>query len=66
MNIYAILVSATIPMLIGMIWYSNKVFGKTWMALNGFTEEQLKSGNMLVIFGVSFLLSVMFAMSMPV
>jgi hypothetical protein len=65
MNIFAILVAATVPMIIGMIWYSNKVFGKTWMALNGFTEEQLKSGNMLVIFGVSLLLSFLFAMSMP-
>jgi hypothetical protein len=65
MNIFAILVAAIVPMTIGLIWYSNTIFGKAWMASAGLSEEQLKSGNMLIIFGVSLLLSFFFAMSMP-
>lgn len=38
-NYLAVLVAAIASMVLGMIWYS--VFGKTWMALSGMTEEKL-------------------------
>ncbi|MEI6411198.1 MAG: DUF1761 domain-containing protein [Bacteroidota bacterium] len=60
-NFIAVLIAALIPMLIGFIWYNPKVFGKAWMAASGITEEQMKSGNMAVIFGVSFLFSLLLA-----
>jgi hypothetical protein len=59
MNFYAILVAALVPTAIGFIWYHPKVFGTLWMKENGFTEEGLKAGNFLLIFGISLLLSFM-------
>jgi hypothetical protein len=63
-NFIAVLIAAIIPMLIGFIWYNDKVFGKAWMATTGLTHEQLKQGNMAVIFGVSFLFSLLLSMEM--
>ncbi len=63
MNFVAIIVAALIPMVIGFIWYHPKVFGNTWMQVAGMTEEKVKTGNMALIFGLSFLLSLMLAVS---
>lgn len=63
MNIPVILGAALIPTIIGFIWYNPKVLGKAWMDASGVTEEMANTGNMLVIFGVSLLLSVMLAVS---
>ncbi len=56
-NWYMYLVAALIPMVVGAIYYHPKVLGSYWMNLNGFTEETLKKGNPLVIFGVAYLFS---------
>ena len=42
-NFLAILVAALSAFVIGWLWYG-PLFGKQWMKLNGFTEEQLKEG----------------------
>lgn len=63
MNFVAIIVAALIPMIIGFIWYHPKVFGNTWMQVAGMTEEKVKTGNMALIFGLSFLLSLMLAVA---
>lgn len=60
-NFYMYFVAALIPMLIGAVYYHPAVMGRAWMKSNGFTEETLKGGNMAVIFGVSYLLSVFLA-----
>ena len=63
---YAIVFStALIPMIIGAIWYHPAVLGKPWMAASGVTDEQLKGGNMAIIFGVSILFSLMLATMIP-
>ena len=63
---YAIVFStALIPMIIGAIWYHPAVLGKAWMAESGVTDEQLKGGNMAIIFGVSILFSLMLSMVIP-
>lgn len=49
--------AALIPMVLGFIWYNPKVFGTAWMNVCGFTEEDLKGGNMPLIFILSYLLS---------
>lgn len=64
MNFLAIIVAALIPMIIGFIWYHPKLFGNTWMQVAGMTEEKIKSGNMALIFGLSFLLSLLLSVSM--
>ena len=61
-NFLAIILAALIPMLMGFIYYHPKVFGKAWMQSLGLTEEDLKKGNMAVIFGVSLLMSFLLSM----
>lgn len=61
-NILAIVLAALIPMLMGFIYYHPKVFGKAWMESLGLTEEDLKKGNMAVIFGVSLVMSFLLSM----
>lgn len=60
----AILVSALSTFLIGGIWYSPAVFGKIWMRENGFTEEKMKQANMVKIFGLTFLLTLVAAVNL--
>ena len=64
MNWIAVIVAALIPMVIGFIWYNPKLFGNAWMKAAGMTEEKMKGGNMPVIFGVSFILSLLLALQM--
>ena len=59
MNWIAILVAASTTLIIGFIWYSEKVFGKIWMREAGLNKETLENGNMLKIFGLTFLFSLM-------
>jgi hypothetical protein len=51
------IIAALVPMLVGFIWYNPKVFGNAWMKSAGLTEEQVKTGNMPLIFGLSFVLA---------
>src|SRR5690606_12396980 len=64
LNYWAILVSALSTFLIGGIWYSPAVFGKAWMRENGCTEVELKKGNMVKIFGLSFVLGLVAAINL--
>lgn len=64
-NFLAVFVAALIPMILGFVWYHPKVFGTVWMNVNGFKQEDLKKGtNMPLIFGVSFVLSLLLAFDM--
>lgn len=60
-NFLALLAAAVSTLVVGFIWYHPKVFGNAWMKASGVTEEQAKSGNMALIFGLAlvfaFLLS---------
>lgn len=62
-NFIVLLLAALIPMLTGMIWYSNALFGKSWMRLSGVTEEKIKSGNMGIILGLTYVLSLLLAVA---
>ena len=66
---YAFLfVAALIPLVIGSVWYHPKVFGNAWAKVADMTEEKMKNANMLVIFGLTYVLSVLaaFVLSMLV
>ncbi|MBK8966053.1 MAG: DUF1761 domain-containing protein [Saprospiraceae bacterium] len=63
-NFIALVVAALVPMALGFVWYHNKVFGAAWMKAAGMTEEKMQGGNMALIFGLSFLFSLMLAMEM--
>lgn len=53
--------AALSSMVVGAIWYHPKVFGNAWMASIGKTEKDFEGGNMAVIFGVAYLMSVVLA-----
>lgn len=61
-NFIALLVAAIVTLVVGFIWYHPKVFGTIWMRENNFTAEDLKKGNMLKIFGLTYLFSLMITM----
>jgi hypothetical protein len=61
MNFLVIGLSALVPLVTGFTWYNPKVFGTAWIKTTGLTEEQLKSANMPLIFGLSLLFSLMLA-----
>ncbi|MEE9348771.1 MAG: DUF1761 domain-containing protein [Flavobacteriaceae bacterium] len=56
--------AALVPLVIGFIWYSPKLFGNVWMKETGLTEEKIKSGNMPLILGLSFLFSFLIAITL--
>ncbi len=55
LNILITGLAALTPLVMGFIWYNPKVFGNAWMNAAGLTEEKLKGGNMLLIFGLTYL-----------
>ena len=60
-NVLVLLIAAIVPLLIGFLWYSPILFQKTWMKEAGMTDEKMKSGNMALIFGLSFVCSLFIA-----
>jgi hypothetical protein len=46
---------------LGGLWYSSALFGKPWQRETGLSDDALKRGNMPLIFGASFLLSLLAA-----
>ncbi len=63
-NFYLLFFTALIPLIIGSVWYSNLLFGKTWFKVSGMTEDKMKSGNMLIIFGLTYILGLMLSAAM--
>ena len=64
-NIYAILVSALVTLLVGFVWYNPKVFGTIWMNETGMTDEKAKQSNMLKVFGLTIFYSLMLSFIIP-
>jgi len=58
-KIYILFLVALIPLIVGFIWYHQKVFGTIWMQETGMTEEKAKGANMPLIFGLTYLFSLM-------
>lgn len=58
-NILAFPVAALFVLIVGFIWYHPSVFGTIWMRENGFTTEFLRKGNMLKIFGLTYIFALM-------
>ena len=63
MNWIAIVVVAIVPMIMGALWYG-PLFGKQWQSSMGFSDEDLKSGNMTVTFGVAFIMAILLSMGL--
>ena len=51
-NLVGVLVATVVSFVIGAIWFAPQVFGKTWLALLGKTEEWArKNRNKSIVFG---------------
>lgn len=60
-NLIAVLVCGVASLALGGLWYSPVLFGKVWQRSAGLSDEQAKSGNMAMIFGLAFSLSLVAA-----
>ncbi|MFC7371980.1 DUF1761 domain-containing protein [Fictibacillus iocasae] len=56
-NVFAVFAAALSSFLIGGLWYS-VLFANVWSRENGLSDEELRNRKMGMIFGTSFLLSV--------
>lgn len=60
----ALFLSALVTLVVGFIWYNPKVFGTIWMRENNLTQEDLRKGNMLKIFGLTYIFSLMITVTL--
>ena len=60
-NLIAVLICGVASLALGGIWYSPALFGKAWQRATGLSDEQARSGNIALIFGLTFLLSLIAA-----
>jgi hypothetical protein len=63
-NRLAVLVAGLSAFILGGIWYSPALFGKSWMKENDMTVEDVQKGNKGKIFGWSFILSLVMAVNL--
>lgn len=64
-NYWAVLVCAVISMIIGSVWYSHMLLGRTWMEEIDKSEEELKKEfNPLKTYGLAFLCNLFIAFSL--
>lgn len=64
-NWLAVLAAALSSFLLGGVWYS-ALFAKAWQKAAGLSDEQIKNGNMPLIFGGSFVLALIASASFAV
>ena len=55
-NFLSVVVASLSAFAIGSLWYSPLLFSKPWQKEIGLTDEDIKSANMPLIFGASFVL----------
>ena len=53
-NVWAVLAGTLALWMLGALWYSPVMFGKTWQKEVEFKEEGIKKSNVAVVFGLSF------------
>ncbi len=62
LNWLTIIVAALSTFLIGGLWYS--IFEKPWMAVNHFSNEDLKKRKMPVVLGLSFIFALLMSLNL--
>ena len=60
-NYFAVIAASVATFALGGLWYSPALFGKAWQREAGVSEEQMKDANMVKIFGLTFVLSLIAA-----
>jgi hypothetical protein len=61
-NVLAVLAAAVATFVLGGLWYSPALFGKAWQREAGVTDEQMRTSNKAIIFGLAFVLSLVAAL----
>jgi hypothetical protein len=61
-NVLAVLAAAVATFVLGGLWYSPALFGKAWQREAGVTDEQMRTSNKAMIFGLAFVLSLVAAL----
>lgn len=62
-NWTAVLCSGFIPVAVGFVWYSPKVFGRAWLKAADLSEETIPKSNIPLRFGISILFATMLAVA---
>lgn len=62
-NWLAIVVAAIVPLAVGAIYYG-PIFGKVWQKEVGITDDQIKAGNYVKIFGLSLIFAFFIALTL--
>ena len=57
LNVLSIILSTLTPLLVGAVYYSNFLFGKTWKTSLGHSLETQKGSSRLLLMGLSLLMS---------
>ncbi|WP_379547980.1 DUF1761 domain-containing protein [Qipengyuania sp. DSG2-2] len=60
MSLLTIVLAALAFFVVGALWYG-VIFGKAWQKAAGMSDEQIQSGSMLKIFGLTFLFELLIA-----
>lgn len=59
--LWPVLAGAAAFFVVGAIWYG-LLFGKVWQKAAGLSDEEIQSGSILLIFGLTFLFEMLIAM----
>ena len=60
-NLWAVLAAGVGSLLLGGLWYSPLLFAKAWQRHAGLSDERIAGANMAMIFGLTFVLSLIAA-----
>jgi hypothetical protein len=63
-NYLAVLAAALSTFVLGGLWYSPLLFGKTWMRANNFTDADLQTFSKARMFGWSFFFALLMALNL--
>lgn len=64
MNFIVLALAALVPLITGFVWYHPKVFGTAWMGAAGLTQDDMKDFNMIKVFSLTYIFSLMAAMAL--
>lgn len=56
-NWLAVLVATIAAFVIGSLWYSPVLFGRTWQREVNMSDDDMRSGNMVMLFGATFIMA---------
>lgn len=63
-NMIIIAATALIPMILGMLWYHESLFGTAWLKENGMTKDDMKANQKPLKFFLGFICNFLLAMGL--